>query len=71
MCPTLELSPLTTIFETLCAWYKATAVGELTLPAVTGIGMGWWTLLFVGILAFGAWGMSRLEFRFKHFRPPT
>jgi len=55
----------------LDAWYKATAVGELTLPAVTGIGMGWWTLLFVGILAFGAWGMSRLEFRFKHFRPPT
>ena len=52
-------------------WYKATAVGELTLPAITGIGMGWWTLLFIGFLAFGAWGMTRLEVRFKGLRPRT
>ena len=52
-------------------WYKATAVGELTLPAITGIGMGWWTLLFIGSLAFVAWGIARLEARFKGLRPRT
>jgi uncharacterized protein len=51
------------------AWYKATALGELTLPSLTGIGMGWWTLLFVAILAGGGWGMSRLEQRFSGLRP--
>ncbi len=55
----------------LDAWYKASASGELTLPAITGIGMGWWTLVFIGVLAFGAWGMARLESRFKHLRPKT
>jgi uncharacterized membrane protein YedE/YeeE len=52
-------------------WYKASALGELTLPSVTGIGMGWWTLLFIAVLAFGAWGMAALESRFKHLRPRT
>ncbi len=51
-------------------WYKATAVGELTLPAVSGLGMGWWALIFAAFLAFGAWGMTRLEARFAHLRPP-
>ena len=51
-------------------WYKATAVGELTLPAVSGLGMGWWALIFAAFLAFGAWGMARLETRFAHLRPP-
>ncbi len=50
-------------------WYKATAIGERTLPAVTGIGMGWWTLLFVAILGLGAWGMAALERRFAALRP--
>lgn len=50
-------------------WYKATAAGELTLPTLTGIGMGWWTLAFVAILAFCAWGIARLERRFSHWRP--
>lgn len=50
-------------------WYKTTAVGELTLPGLTGIGMGWWAAGFVAFLAFGAWGMARLESRFAHLRP--
>ena len=52
-------------------WYKATALGELTLPSLTGIGMGWWTLLFIAILVAGGWGMSRLEVRFTILRPKT
>lgn len=50
-------------------WYKATASGELTLPAVTGIGMGWWALLFLAVLVGGGLGMARLEKRFRHWRP--
>jgi uncharacterized protein len=50
-------------------WYKATALGELTLPSLTGIGMGWWTLLFIAVLLGGAWGMARLEHRFSGLRP--
>ncbi len=50
-------------------WYKATALGELTLPSLTGIGMGWWTLVFIAVLAAGGWGMARLEERFKVLRP--
>jgi hypothetical protein len=50
-------------------WYKATALGELTLPSLTGIGMGWWTLVFTAILLAGAWGMARLEDRFSGLRP--
>jgi hypothetical protein len=52
-------------------WYKATALGELTLPSVTGIGMGWWVLVFIAVLGFGAWGMARLEQRFTHLRPAS
>jgi uncharacterized membrane protein YedE/YeeE len=50
-------------------WYKATASGALTLPAVTGIGMGWWALAFVVFLAAGARGMAHLERRFQGLRP--
>jgi uncharacterized membrane protein YedE/YeeE len=50
-------------------WYKATASGVITLPQATGIAMGWWALAFVAFLAFGAWGMARLEHRFSHLRP--
>jgi hypothetical protein len=52
-------------------WYKATAIGELTLPSITGIGMGWWTLVFIGILLFAAWGMARLESLSLGLRPKT
>ncbi|CAD5373905.1 Sulf_transp domain-containing protein [Rubrivivax sp. A210] len=53
----------------LDAWVKAGATGELTLPDVSGIAMGWWTLAFMALLAFGAWGMARLEARFRGWRP--
>jgi len=50
-------------------WYKTRAIADMTLPSVTGIGMGWWALAFVAFLAFGAWGMARLERRFAGLRP--
>ena len=53
----------------LDTWYKAHATPELTLPALTGIGMGWWTLAFIAFLAFAAWGMGALERRFADWRP--
>jgi hypothetical protein len=53
----------------LDVWYKAHATPDLTLPAVTGIGMGWWVLAFVAFLLFAAWGMGRLERLFGHWRP--
>jgi hypothetical protein len=52
------------------AWIKSTSQGELTLPALTGIGMGWWTLVFAVILFAAAHGMKWLERRFAHLRPP-
>jgi hypothetical protein len=52
-------------------WVKAGSLGEMTLPSLTGIGMGWWTLAFVAFLAFAAWGMARLEQRFARLRPQT
>jgi len=51
------------------AWIKAGSRGELTLPSLTGIGMGWWVLLFIGFLAFAGWGMGQLEHRFAGLRP--
>ena len=45
------------------AWTTAHSVGEITLPAVTGLGMGWWTLAFAAFLAVAAWGMGALEGR--------
>jgi len=52
-------------------WYKATSIGELTLPSISGVGMGWWTLLFIAVLVVGAWGMARLESRFSGLRPKS
>ncbi|MDP1648142.1 MAG: YeeE/YedE thiosulfate transporter family protein [Rubrivivax sp.] len=51
------------------AWIKEGSVGELTLPTLTGIGMGWWALAFVAFLVFAGWGMGRLEQRFAGLRP--
>jgi hypothetical protein len=51
------------------AWIKAGSVGEVTLPSLTGIGMGWWVVAFVAFLALAGWGMGRLEQRFSHLRP--
>ncbi|MDP2007563.1 MAG: YeeE/YedE thiosulfate transporter family protein [Rubrivivax sp.] len=50
-------------------WYKATSSGVITLPEATGIAMGWWALAFVAFLAFGAWGMAKLEKRFAYLNP--
>jgi hypothetical protein len=50
-------------------WYAATAVPDLTLPSVTGVGMGWYVLAFVAFLLFAAWGMGKLEQIFGHWRP--
>ncbi len=51
------------------AWIKSGSRGEMTLPSVTGIGMGWWVLAFAAFLAFAAWGMSALEQRFADLNP--
>jgi len=53
------------------AWIKAGSLGELTLPTLTGIGMGWWVLVFIAFLAFAGWGMGWLEQRFAGLRPRT
>jgi hypothetical protein len=50
-------------------WIKAGSRGEMTLPSVTGIGMGWWVLAFVAFLAFAAWGMGKLERRYATLKP--
>ena len=50
-------------------WIKAGSLGEVTLPTLTGIGMGTWVLVFVAFLAFAGWGMGRLEQRFAGLRP--
>ena len=51
------------------AWIKAGSRGEVTLPTLTGIGMGGWVLAFIAFLAFAAWGTRRLEQRFAGLRP--
>lgn len=62
----LAYAELTPGIET---WIRANATPDLTLPALTGIGMGWWTLGFIAVLAFAAWGMGRLERAFAGLRP--
>ena len=52
-------------------WIKAGSRGEITLPSLTGIGMGWWVLVFIAFLVFAGWGMGRLEQRFAGLRPRT
>jgi uncharacterized protein len=50
-------------------WIKANAQGEMTLPSVTGLSMGWFALAFIAFLLFAGWGMKQLEGRFGHLRP--
>jgi hypothetical protein len=50
-------------------WIKSNTTGEMTLPSVTGIGMGWWAVAFVAILVLAGWGMAKLERRFASLRP--
>jgi hypothetical protein len=53
------------------SWIRATSQGELTLPAVTGIAMGWWVRAFVAFLLLAARGMDWLQRRYRHLRPQT
>jgi uncharacterized membrane protein YedE/YeeE len=53
----------------LDVWYAANALPDLTLPSITGVGMGWYALAFVAFLLFAAWGMGKLERIFGHWRP--
>lgn len=57
------------IFSGVDAWARANAVGEVTLPELTGVSMGWFVLLFVAILATAAWGMGLAERRFAGLKP--
>jgi len=50
-------------------WIKANTQGEMTLPSVTGLPMGWFALAFIAFLVFAGWGMKQLEGRFGHLRP--
>ena len=50
-------------------WIKANAQGEMTLPSVTGLPMGWFALAFIAFLVFAGWGMKQLEVKFGHLRP--
>jgi hypothetical protein len=50
-------------------WIKTSAQGEMTLPSVTGLAMGWYALAFVVFLLLAAQGMAALERRFRHLRP--
>jgi uncharacterized membrane protein YedE/YeeE len=53
----------------LDVWYKTHAIADLTLPSLTGVGMGWYVLAFAAFLLFAAWGMGKLERTFAHWRP--
>ena len=52
------------------AWTRAGASPDLTLPGLTGIGMGWWAAGFALVLLLAARGMSWLEARFAGLGPP-
>jgi hypothetical protein len=62
----MAYAELTPGFE---AWITATSSGEVTLPALTGIGMGWWVVAFVAFLLLAARGMDWLQRKFSHLRP--
>lgn len=50
-------------------WVRDGATADLTLPALTGIGAGWYVLAFLVALAFAAWGAAWAEQAFAR-RPP-
>jgi len=52
-------------------WVRESAVGEVTLPGITGLSMGWFVLLSIAILAAAAWGMGVAERHFARLRPPA
>lgn len=52
-------------------WIRAGQVGELTLPGLTGLGMGVWALGFLALLVALGFGLAAIERRFAHWRPPA
>ncbi len=50
-------------------WVRDGATADLTLPALTGIGAGWYVLAFLVALAFAAWGAAWAEQAFARRRP--
>jgi hypothetical protein len=50
-------------------WARSTTRGEITLPGLTGISMGWFVLLFVVILVVASRGMRAAEKHFAALRP--
>jgi uncharacterized membrane protein YedE/YeeE len=57
------------LFSGFDAWLSQSARPELTLPALTGLPMGWFVLAFIAVLALAAWGMKAAERRFSGLRP--
>ena len=57
------------LFSGFDSWLAQSAGPDLTLPALTGIPMGWFVLAFIGFLALAAWGMKAAERRFSGLRP--
>jgi hypothetical protein len=55
----------------LDVWIRDHGHGALTLPDVTGVGMGWFVLLFVAIWAATVWGIARIERRFARLGPAS
>ena len=51
------------------AWIEEGSLGEMTLPTLTGIGMGWWVLVFAATLGVLVWVLPQVEQRFAHWRP--
>lgn len=50
-------------------WVRGGGRDGMTLPEVTGVGRGWWTLAFVAVLVVAGWGLRRLEAKFAARRP--
>ncbi|MCW5591159.1 MAG: YeeE/YedE family protein [Burkholderiales bacterium] len=57
------------LFSGFDTWLASSAHPDVTLPALTGIPMGWWVLAFIGFLALAGWGMSAAERKFAGLRP--
>ena len=57
------------LFSGFDTWLASSAHPDVTLPALTGIPMGWFVLLFITFLAVAGWGMSVAERKFAGLRP--
>lgn len=57
------------LFSGFDTWLASSAHPDVTLPALTGIPMGWFVLLFIAFLAVAGWGMSVAERKFAGLRP--